>query len=123
MLALRMTASTRSLHQSGLIFRMHPPHLCAFRSLKSLSLEGCSHVSDTGVAELAQMSTGLTYLNISRCERVGEYGDRALIQLGRSCHQLKGLDAFGCSHAQVGTLHFFLQRRCTRLYMSSHCVR
>ena len=47
------------------------------------------------------MATGLTYLNISRCERVGEYGDRALIQLGRSCHQLKGLDAFGCSHAQV----------------------
>ena len=71
------------------------------RSLKSLSLEGCSHVSDTGVAELAKMCTGLTYLNISRCERVGEYGDRALIQLGRSCHQLKGLDAFGCSHAQV----------------------
>lgn len=58
-------------------------------------------MSDTGVAELAKMCTGLTYLNISRCERVGEYGDRALIQLGRSCHQLKGLDAFGCSHAQV----------------------
>ncbi|CAN0584278.1 unnamed protein product, partial [Ectocarpus sp. 12 AP-2014] len=59
-----------------------------------------SHVSDTGVAEIAKLSTGLTYLNISRCERVGEYGDRALIQLGRSCHQLTGLDAFGCSHAQ-----------------------
>ena len=71
------------------------------RSLKSLSLESCPHVSDTGVAELAKMCPGLTYLNISRCERVGEYGDRALIQLGRSCHQLKGLDAFGCSHAQV----------------------
>lgn len=52
------------------------------------------------------MCTGLTYLNISRCERVGEYGDRALIQLGRSCHQLKGLDAFGCSHAQV--THYLL---------------
>lgn len=71
-----------------------------------MSLEGCAHVSDTGVAELAKMSTGLTYLNISRCERVGEYGDRALIQLGRSCHKLKGLDAFGCSHAQVEMSHF-----------------
>ncbi len=78
-----------------------PLYQLVSRSLKSLSLEGCSRVSDTGVAELAKMSTGLTYLNISRCERVGEYGDRALIQLGRSCHQLKGLDAFGCSHAQV----------------------
>lgn len=78
------------------------------RDLKSLTLEGCAHVSDTGVAELAKMSTGLTYLNISRCERVGEYGDRALIQLGRSCHQLKGLDAFGCSHAQVSVLRNLL---------------
>lgn len=71
------------------------------RDLRSLSLEGCSHVSDTGVAELAKLCTSLTYLNISNCERVGEYGDRALLQLGRSCHKLKGLDAFGCSHAQV----------------------
>lgn len=62
-------------------------------------------MSDTGVAEIAKLSTGLTYLNISRCERVGEYGDRALVQLGRSCHQLTGLDAFGCSHAQVRLLH------------------
>lgn len=77
-------------------------------------------MSDTGVAELAKMSTSLTYLNISRCERVGEYGDRALIQLGRSCHQLKGLDAFGCSHAQVESLdfsgtHFYSVKGCTRI--------
>lgn len=53
------------------------------------------------MAEVAKMCTGLTYLNISHCERVGEHGDRALIQLGKSCHRLRGLDAFGCSHAQV----------------------
>lgn len=83
-------------------------------------------MSDTGVAELAKMSTGLTYLNISRCERVGEYGDRALIQLGRSCHQLKGLDAFGCSHAQVERFPFlclYLHRLLTRAYISDRCVR
>ncbi|KAG5184809.1 hypothetical protein JKP88DRAFT_354359 [Tribonema minus] len=64
--------------------------------LRTLSLEGCAAVSDVGAADLARASPSLTRLNVSHCARVGEYGDGALVALGRHCARLRRLEAVGC---------------------------
>jgi F-box/leucine-rich repeat protein 2/20 len=68
--------------------------------LKTMNLAGCNSVSDAGVAELAACCKQLKRMNLSRCERLGEFGDTALIALGKYCQDLEELDLFGCKHVK-----------------------
>ena len=68
--------------------------------LKQLVVEDCQGVTDDGLAVLASGCRGLTRVDVSGCPRVGEFGDRALLALGRYCNDLVRLDMFGCAHVQ-----------------------
>ena len=54
--------------------------------LKQLVVEDCQGVTDDGSAVLASGCRGLTRVDVSGCPRVGEFGDRALLALGRYCN-------------------------------------
>jgi F-box/leucine-rich repeat protein 2/20 len=66
--------------------------------LKTFTLTGCSGITDSGIAEVARCCHHLETLDVSSCERVGEYGDKALLEVGKYCHELTTLNMFGCKH-------------------------
>ena len=37
-------------------------------------------------------------LDVSSCEKVGDYGDKALLEVGKYCHKLEKLNMYGCKH-------------------------
>lgn len=69
-------------------------------NLKQLVVEDCAGVTDDGLAVLASGCRHMTRVDVSGCPRVGEFGDRALLALGRYCQDLVRLDMFGCAHVQ-----------------------
>jgi hypothetical protein len=78
-------------------------------TLRTLSLRACVQVSDTGIAAMLPLCSQLQSLNISDCPRVGEYGDKALIALGKHCSGLLKLEALGCQHVQGAGLSALAQ--------------
>ena len=48
-------------------------------------MAGCENITDEGMAVLAQGCRKLEELDVSGCPSVGEFGDRALLALGRYC--------------------------------------
>ena len=68
--------------------------------LETLNLNKCPKITDAGLAEMARVCRNLTYLNVSDCAQVGEFGDTALLELGKFCSQLATLDMFGCRHVR-----------------------
>eukprot|EP01039_Chlorochromonas_danica_P000703 gene703-762_t len=57
-----------------------------------LSLQYCHPITDTGVARIAiGMNSHLQYLNLTGCPNIGEFGDRALKELGLNCPNLEEL--------------------------------
>jgi hypothetical protein len=89
--------------------------------LKRLNLAGCHGVSDAGVAELAGCCKQLTRLNLSRCERLGEFGDTALVALGRYCKELEELDLHGCRHVKDLGLKAIGQCHCLEVLRLTNC--
>lgn len=83
-------------------------------SLKALHLSGCQDITDDGLAVLGRGCRHLSVLNVSACRRVGEFGDRALLALGRYCPELTHLDMFGCAHVQDAGV-VAVARGCTKL--------
>lgn len=69
-------------------------------NLKTLRLSGCEKITDDGLAVVARGCHNLQLLDVKDCRRVGEFGDRALLALGRYCADLTHLDMFGCAHVQ-----------------------
>ncbi|RYH04849.1 hypothetical protein EON65_46330 [archaeon] len=60
--------------------------------IQKLNLQYCVLITDTGVARIAQgMTSHLIYLNVNGCPNIGEFGDRALRELGANCHNLEEL--------------------------------
>lgn len=60
--------------------------------IRRLSLQYCAQITDTGVARIAQgMTSHLTHLNLNGCPNIGEFGDRALKELGANCPNLSEL--------------------------------
>ncbi|KDO28250.1 hypothetical protein SPRG_06300 [Saprolegnia parasitica CBS 223.65] len=68
--------------------------------IETFILARCPHVTDIGIAKIAQCCKGLTYIDVSECHHVGEFGDKALLELGKWCGNLKHLDLFGCRHVR-----------------------
>ncbi|KAK7237655.1 hypothetical protein SO694_00098074 [Aureococcus anophagefferens] len=64
------------------------------------ALWACDHITDDGLAVLASGCRDLEHVDVSGCPRLGEFGDRALLALGRFCGRLERLDMFGCAHVQ-----------------------
>ncbi|KAH8064797.1 hypothetical protein JL722_1681 [Aureococcus anophagefferens] len=71
-----------------------------FPHLVSLTVSECDHITDDGLAVLASGCRDLEHVDVSGCPRLGEFGDRALLALGRFCGRLERLDMFGCAHVQ-----------------------
>ncbi|KAF0722452.1 hypothetical protein AaE_009950, partial [Aphanomyces astaci] len=69
-------------------------------TIETLVLARCVAVSDAGIAKIAQCCKGLTHLDVSECAHVGEFGDKALVELGKWCGNLRHLDLFGCRHVR-----------------------
>jgi F-box/leucine-rich repeat protein 2/20 len=72
-----------------------------FPHLVSLTVSECDHITDDGLAVLASGCRDLEHVDVSGCPRLGEFGDRALLALGRFCGRLERLDMFGCAHVPV----------------------
>ncbi|OQR93669.1 hypothetical protein ACHHYP_02367 [Achlya hypogyna] len=68
--------------------------------IETFILARCPNVTDVGIAKVAQCCKGLTYIDVSECQHVGEFGDKALTELGKWCGNLKHLDLFGCRHVR-----------------------
>uniref|UniRef100_K3X4C0 WW domain-containing protein n=1 Tax=Globisporangium ultimum (strain ATCC 200006 / CBS 805.95 / DAOM BR144) TaxID=431595 RepID=K3X4C0_GLOUD len=68
-------------------------------TLHTLVLRRCARISDAGIVKIAQCcKQNLRHVDVSECEHVGEYGDKALVEIGKWCPQLTHLDLFGCRH-------------------------
>ena len=60
--------------------------------IKELYLHNCDRVTDNGICRLAQgLGKSLEILDLKGCSNVGEYGDRALREMGLNCHNIKTL--------------------------------
>jgi hypothetical protein len=46
-------------------------------------------VTSTNIQQVAKCCTRLTELNVSGCRHLGEFGDRALVEIGKHCPDLK----------------------------------
>lgn len=66
--------------------------------IQTFIMKRCQRISDAGIVKIAQCCKDLRHLDVSECDRVGEYGDKALVEIGRCCPQLRVLDLFGCRH-------------------------
>ncbi|KAF1336589.1 hypothetical protein FI667_g202, partial [Globisporangium splendens] len=68
-------------------------------TLHTLILRRCARISDAGIVKIAQCcKQNLRHVDVSECEHVGEYGDKALVEIGKWCPQLTHLDLFRCRH-------------------------
>mmetsp|Transcript_24822 Transcript_24822/g.41360 ORF Transcript_24822/g.41360 Transcript_24822/m.41360 type:complete len:948 (+) Transcript_24822:195-3038(+) len=60
--------------------------------LEELFLQDCDRVTDNGIVRLAQgQGQHLQILDLTGCTNVGEFGDRALREVGANCVQLREL--------------------------------
>ena len=67
-----------------------------FYHLQKLCLEGCETVTDGGVAEIAKCCPNLKVLSLKGCEKISEFGERALVEIGKGCSSLIELDLTNC---------------------------
>jgi len=68
--------------------------------LKELYLRDCPGITDTGISRLANSCAQLTVLDLNGCINVGEFGDRAIKEIGAFCGGLKTLDLGGCKRVE-----------------------
>ena len=53
-------------------------------------------ITDTGVGKLARSGASLQTLDLNGCINVGEFGDKAVKEIGAHCGDLRYLDLGGC---------------------------
>ena len=69
-------------------------------NLEELYLRDCVGITDTGVGRLANACANLKVLDLNGCTNVGEFGDRAVKEIGAFCGGLKSLDLCGCKRVE-----------------------
>lgn len=69
--------------------------------LRVLILEGCIRISDSGIVEIARpLGKTLQVLNLNYCTKVGDFGSRGLIAIGKYCKHLRLLELKGCRRVE-----------------------
>lgn len=72
--------------------------------LKHLYLQDCIGITDNGVSKLARAHPTLQSLDLNGCTNVGEFGDKAIKEIGTFCGDLRYLDLGGCRRVEDGGL-------------------
>ena len=70
------------------------------RSLKDLSLEGCSELTDGGLVHIAENCSRIRYLNLTWCYELSAKGINHLL---KHCINLEGLELEQCDFKEDGT--------------------
>jgi F-box/leucine-rich repeat protein 2/20 len=68
------------------------------KCLESVNLAECIHVSDIGVAFIADGCRFLRSINLSRTDLVMKISDISLLSLSDNCHELVFIDLTGCQN-------------------------
>jgi hypothetical protein len=68
--------------------------------LLHLYLRDCVGVTDNGVSKLARACPNLKTLDLNGCNNVGEFGDKAIKEIGAFCGDLRYLDLSGCRRVE-----------------------
>ena len=66
--------------------------------LEVIRVDNSEKVTDQGLCELAYCCNKISEISIQNCYRVGEFGNRALRQIGEKCHSIQKLDLKGCKY-------------------------
>jgi hypothetical protein len=70
--------------------------------LEHIILKDCTGITDTGVGRLAKSCENIQTLDLNGCTNVGEFGDRAIKEIGAFCGSMKYLDLGGCRRVEDG---------------------
>ena len=68
--------------------------------LRHLYLRDCVGIMDNGVSKLARAHPTLQTLDLNGCTNVGEFGDKAIKEIGAFCGDLRYLDLGGCRRVE-----------------------